>query len=274
MQVLVANLDDGRDDTGDGDDGLVAADENNHYAGVSTNYHTAFFYSGEYEAWQQQNILSRLKLGPANRLVDIGGGTGRFASLLYAAASLEHDALCVDPSPDMLSEAAKLPGIKSLCQGGLEFATGTDAGGYDRVLLKEVVHHLKHDELTRMFGGLWSKLPIGGVCLVCTRPQIVDYPFFQAALEVWSQQQPAMEYYEELLSGLGFVVTAEVAEYPASLNRDWWLEMVGNRFWSTFSHFSDEDLAAGIQEIRAEHEASETISFTEKMVFITATKPC
>ena len=49
--------------------------------------------------------------------------------------------------------------------------------------------------------------------------------------------------------------------------------MVGNRFWSTFSHFTDEELAAGIEEIRAKHGGGDEISFTEQMVFITATKP-
>jgi hypothetical protein len=45
---------------------------------------------------------------------------------------------------------------------------------------------------------------------------------------------------------LGMEVTVEVAEYPATLEREWWLEMVNNRFWSTFSQFSDAELAAGI----------------------------
>jgi hypothetical protein len=45
---------------------------------------------------------------------------------------------------------------------------------------------------------------------------------------------------------LGMEVTCEVAEYPATLEREWWLEMVDNRFWSTFSQFSDAELAAGI----------------------------
>lgn len=54
---------------------------------------------------------------------------------------------------------------------------------------------------------------------------------------------------------------------------EWWLEMVGNRFWSTFSHFTDEELKAGIEEIRSTHGDGSEISFTEQMVFITATKP-
>ena len=46
-----------------------------------------------------------------------------------------------------------------------------------------------------------------------------------------------------------------------------------NRFWSTFSYFSDEQLEAGIAEVDAAHDSVEVLEFEERMVFITATKP-
>ena len=39
------------------------------------------------EAWQKGHITRCLSLAQANRLVDIGGGTGRFAQLLRDGAS-------------------------------------------------------------------------------------------------------------------------------------------------------------------------------------------
>ena len=98
------------------------------------------------EAWQKGHITRCLSLAQANRLVDIGGGTGRFAQLLRDGASsarffahfsahfwltccslfcsifgslvgtdagLTQDALCVDPSAGMLEEAAKIDGIST-----------------------------------------------------------------------------------------------------------------------------------------------------------------
>ena len=244
---------------------------------VAGKYMTAFFYTGEYEEWQKGHIARLLELAPSSRLVDIGGGTGRFAQLLREAGGLEQEALCVDPSAGMLEEASKIPGITTECAGGLEFAQKAGET-YDRALIKEVVHHLPDDDLREMFRGIYAQLSVGGVCVTCTRPHVVQYPFFDAALEVWKRQQPPMEHYVSIMEEAGFQVSCEVCDYPATLGTEWWLEMVGNRFWSTFSHFSDEELAAGIAEIKEKHgttasgEPAETISFTEQMVFITASK--
>ena len=156
-----------------------------HYEAVSKQYHAAFFYTGDYERWQRDSILSHLELHPFHRLVDIGGGTGRFASLLHAAAGLENAVLVVDPSRKMLEEAATLPGVDTVCQGGLEFAqTASMTSGYDRALIKEVVHHLDDEDLVAMYSGIFAQLPPGGRVLTCTRPHTPSYPFFRGALEV------------------------------------------------------------------------------------------
>ncbi len=245
--------------------------ESEHYAVISKGYHGAFFYTGDYERWQLNNVLSRFLLQPAHRLVDIGGGTGRFASLIREAAGLDK-VLCVDPSASMLEEAARLPGVDTVCRGGVDFALDAKIR-YDRALIKEVVHHLNDTDLLTMFKGILAQLNAGGMVLVCTRPHVVDYPFFRAALEIWSRQQPPMEQYIEIMRAVGFCdVRCDVVAFPVVIDKDWWLQMVRSRFWSTFSHFSDEELAQGLDEITAKHAGNETIAFSEKMVFITARK--
>ena len=86
-------------------------DESDHYAKVNSAYHTAFFYTGHYQTWQKEHVLARLRLRPEHKLVDIGGGTGCFASLIHAAAGLVQDVVVVDPSPGMLQQAAQRPGV-------------------------------------------------------------------------------------------------------------------------------------------------------------------
>jgi hypothetical protein len=48
--------------------------------------------------------------------------------------------------------------------------------------------------------------------------------------------------------------------------------MIENRFWSTFSHFTDEELKAGTDWIRHNANGSNTLKFEERMVVITAAK--
>lgn len=53
-----------------------------------------------------------------------------------------------------------------------------------RILLKEVIHHIPTHEYAGMFAGLAQRMALGGVVLVVTRPQVVDYPLFDLAREV------------------------------------------------------------------------------------------
>ena len=46
--------------------------------------------------------------------------------------------------------------------------------------------------------------------------------------------------------------------------------MVRARFWSTFSHFDDDELSAGIHELEKKHEGKDTLEFNDNLVFITA----
>ena len=249
-----------------------ALPKRNHYEETSNNYHSAFFYTGEYENWQLCKILKCLDLSRSSRLVDIGGGTGRFASLLYDNAKLECQVTCVDPSPQMLSQANDLPGVDPICCDAVEFALKNEKE-YDRVLMKEIVHHLGETELKTTFSALFNNLSKRGKLVVCTRPHVVEYPFFDRAHDVWKRNQRPKEYYVLLLKQTGFHVTSvEVAEYPVTLDLKWWTDMVLTRFWSTFSEFSDDELSIGIEEIKKKYGKSDTIGFLEKMVFIVAEK--
>ena len=60
--------------------------------------------------------------------------------------------------------------------------------------------------------------------------------------------------------------------YPLELPTDEWCKMIENRFWSTFSHFTDEELKAGTDWIRHNANGSNTLKFEERMVVITAVK--
>ena len=73
----------------------------------------------------------------------------------------------------------------------------------------------------------------------------------------------------EAFRSAGFACAVDVAAYPAVIDREVWLEMMRNRFWSTFAGFSDGELAAGVAEVAAAHPPG-PIAFEERVVFIVA----
>lgn len=254
---------------------LEKGSQNNnlHYKGVSDNYHKAFFYTGAYEEWQLDVLLKKMDLKKTDLVADVGGGTGRFASLIHKSVKLENSIVCVDPSADMLEMSDKMVGVDSVRCNAREFASRKEEKIYDCILFKEVVHHLSEEDLKIVFSCLHKKLSDTGKILICTRPQIVNYPFFKAAHEVWKKNQPSKEYYVGLLEAAGYKISSvTVPHYWASMDMSWWISMVRNRFWSTFSAFSDTELELGIREIIEQFGEMGNIRFQERLVLIVAVK--
>lgn len=193
-------------------------------------------------------LLAHLRLSESPetlRLADVGAGTGNFTAALARAAKLALPPLCVDFSDDMLALARRsaAPPLETLCLDAVAFSKVSPAEqGYDRLLLKEVVHHIPEPEVDGMYAGFFAQLRPGGVAVTVTRPQEVDYPLFKAARAVWRENQPPASLYVAAMERAGFRVTQREAVFPATLPKARWSRMVRSRFWSTFSHFSDEEL--------------------------------
>lgn len=228
--------------------------------------------------------------GSSPRIADVGGGTGNFTAALAKKLSLKEEEgehiLCVDPFEEMLRHAyAHQPLVKPVLLGAVEFAQqqrqegqkegeGEGEGGWlDCVLLKEVVHHIPSSEWDALFGGLFRQLTVGGAVVIITRPQEVEYPLFPRAAEIWKEHQEPAEPYCAALRLAGFGVQEVMHSYRVQLPKTVWLSMVENKFWSTFSLCTEEELRDGLAFLRARHAEEETLTFHDNLVFIVATKP-
>ena len=171
--------------------------------------------------------------------------------------------------------------------------------GYNHVLLKEVVHHFDANERVGIFTGIRNGLiknnkhgmdeSIDGSegaeeertpsqLLVITRPRVhIDYPMWSAAKDVWATNQPSANDIVSDLRKAGFQdVQQSIKSYPCEIELNRWVDMVRNRFWSTFSHFTDEEIEEGCERIMKEIQQPDgqevMIQFEERLVFITARK--
>lgn len=245
-----------------------------HYAAVADHYEGAFFYaSGPYQEHVVAAVGDALRLtNPALTLADVGGGTGHVTCALAAAARLAAPPLVADPSAAMLSAAAARGGLRVQQCDALAFAAAPDGEQFDRVLLKEVVHHVPEGDHGALFAGLAARLRPGGRVLVVTRPQEVGYPLWGAARAVWRANQPGEAQLLAALQGAGLVATRTEATYEAEVPAERWYAMVRSRFWSTFSGFDDAGLERGVEEMRAESGGAHTLCFTDRLLLLAGDK--
>mmetsp|Transcript_7802 Transcript_7802/g.23020 ORF Transcript_7802/g.23020 Transcript_7802/m.23020 type:complete len:286 (+) Transcript_7802:3-860(+) len=271
------------------------ADHDNHYQAVAKVYSLAVFYdpTGPFVKWQKARLAEIMQLKPGDSLADVGGGTGQFALNVATAAGLKPtDVMVVEPSAAMLfgegedeeaggdncddakpGEPARIHlGAQEWCNLAVGAAEAGPAAGFGCVLLKEMVHHLDVP-LPGLFRAMRERrLAEGGRVVIVTRPQTdTDYPFFDGAQKVWEENQPSSDSIMAALADGGFAdVRKTVLRYPLAIKTDEWCTMVENRFWSTFSHFTDEELRAGTDVIRRNADGSDTLQFEERTVVITA----
>jgi len=240
-------------------------------------------------------------------LLDVGGGTGNFTSMVIQGVD-SMNAVVVDPflpattlsSPsgsDVDKDDEQQKKLQFIKASAEEFIPHTNnhtdnsdqevipwwKTDYNHILLKEVVHHFDSKDRVGIFTGLLNGMlssdeegKDNSSLLIVTRPQIdIDYPMWPAAKKVWAANQPSADDIEADLHSAGFKdIRQEIKSYPCEIKLETWLGMVRNRFWSTFSHFTNEELEVGCDIITKEANSDEegNVKFEERLLFITAMK--
>ncbi|MBL4848921.1 MAG: hypothetical protein JKY65_25645 [Planctomycetes bacterium] len=240
-----------------------------HYAAVAARYEQSAFYdpASSYNRWLIPHVVAALGLEPASRFADLGGGTGAFTAALSEAAGLTTLPSVVEPSP--LREQATARGLPGLDEDAATFAGSPGVADWDALLLKEVVHHLSLGAFPEICLGLARRLSAHGRLVTITRPVEPDYPLFSAAKIVWRMNQPPASRYVSALEAAGLEVEEQEHAFRFEIPREEWFTLVRNRFWSTFSAFSDEQLEAGIRELEERYK-DPILSFEDRLVFLVA----
>lgn len=245
-----------------------------HYKDAANIYESSFFYeSGTYQDWTLKLLLKHLQLdkSPGSiHLVDVGGGTGNYSALL--AEKLYNPVLCVDTSERMLRVATGRKGVITKCQDAITFALSSEVITYDRILLKEIIHHIPVTHMVTMYTGLYKQLTFGGCIVTITRPQEVDYPLFTDAREIWRNNQHSVKQIVDAIEASGLHVMCTEAVYTTTMLKQKWFDMIQTRFWSTFYAFSDAELENGIEELTMKYANVDTVNFDDRLIILIGTK--
>lgn len=296
----------------------------NHYGNhcKADSYDNAYFYEpGAYMEHLVALVRDQLKLTQQQRssrcILDIGGGTGTFSHALIENDDTGSRVVVVEPflgpedGENGIAPASTTPPAVSFVKASAEDFLAPPKedcwrtqllqhqhGGYDQILVKEVVHHFHEKDRVGIFRGMREGLRPAGETpknnnndddnatipsvLIITRPKVdIDYPLWGAAREIWKANQPGAEELEDDLRAAGYAFVekrVEPIECNISLSR--WQGMVRSRCWSTFSNFTDDELEDGCSIIAEEarkdprnflNSNGETIlRFEDRLIFLAA----
>ena len=240
-----------------------------HYERLASSYDSNWVASSSFVEWMAESIRTVLGVRDGDVVLDVGGGTGMYAERILAGSPKPSLVLVLDPSSAMLSQVpirkdlAAFEGDASAAPACLRSVNRTYANA---IFVKEAVHHF--DDPSRDLGTLASCLALDGRLLVVLLPPTIEYPLFSAALRAFERHQPHFEYIANCMRSAGLTVRVESRSFQVSIPTSIYLTMVSNRYMSLLSDFSDEELAAGIQEMRTQLRGIDPVTFPDTFCFV------
>jgi SAM-dependent methyltransferase len=212
-------------------------------------------------------MVMHLQPAPHHQLGDLGAGTGLFLQRLNHKIGFYKTPIAVEPDPRMVAIAKQRTGMRCIDVTAEEYLAKAPA--FDRLILK-MIHHIP--DRTTLWHQIRAKMNPGGRALVMTRPQVPGLPFFDKAMEAFVRSQPALNLLMDEISQAGLIPEFSWVSRPMSLERDHWEKLLRNRFSSNLNELSDDDIEAGIVQMR-QRFPGRVIEFHEYMVIICASHP-
>lgn len=252
-----------------------------HFDTVADSYDSVNIFNGvgggnATEIFNQviSHVSAALQISTGDVIADIGGGNGVIAEAICKTQPNVHFVV-VDPSAAMLKKAQQR-GLETVEMEALQFVQTAFTPGhpYQTVLLMSMIHHLEPTERREMFAHLYETLPIGGKIVIVTRPDDGgELPLFNKARIAWKANCPEHNQLPNDVKTAGFATTTQQAQIKIKIPTELWFEFIRRRTWSDFANMTNEELEAGIDELKTTYNQSETLEFNDQLIIIRGIKP-
>jgi len=240
-----------------------------HYENLADSYNEFLYWSPDFVGQMTDKIVNMLALQPDDLLIDLGGGTGMYSLAILERVSLNNPITVVDPFPEMLEKIPDEAPIIPVAAEAVEYSEKAPA--CSKILMKEAVHHV--DRKAELFRNLHRSLRESGrILLVHVDPHKVEYPLFDAALENARQTFANPDDMIQLLEGAGFEAHGDEFVYPHDVSTDRYHRMVEGRYMSILTRLDEEQLQAGLDEMRVRDAGTDRLRFTETFSYILGVK--
>jgi hypothetical protein len=137
---------------------------------------------------------------------------------------------------------------------------------FDLILMKEIIHHLEMTDYELIFSKLTKMLKPNGKIIIITRPQKINYPFFEKAHIIWKENQPEINDIASKIRNDNLNVQIIDEYFKVKINKFIWINMIKNRFWSIFSKLTDDEIE---DAIKIYEDQPNNLIFDDALLFLT-----
>jgi trans-aconitate methyltransferase len=239
-----------------------------HYRRIADRYTDYLSYADDFVPTLAGKMAEMLRLKEDDVLVDLGGGSGIYTAALLDQVDLRQPVVLVDYFAEMLDQVPDDLPVEKVTMDALAFAA--EPRRYDKVLIKETVHHI--DDRPLLMRRLYERLEPGGALLLVHVPPDLDYPLFEEALERAKSWHADPDELEEQLDAAGFETDRDAVDWRHSLPKQRYFDMVASGYMSVLSSFSDEELQRGLEEMAQTYADTEVLEFTDHFDYLVGYK--
>ncbi len=240
-----------------------------HYDHFHQSSRSSWIHGLDYLDYWREQIVQLLALKPSDRFVDIGCGDGHLATHISQSIGFSQVPLGVEQNDVCLKYNKDY--LDSVMLDAESFLENKDEA-FDKLLLKQIIHHVYRPHRKEILGKMYRALKPGGRMLILSMPDKLCYPVFDRVLEVYEQNESDFnfEQLQEDLNAIGFTTHTQRCTYKVHFTKEKYLQAISERFISTLSMVTAEEMKQGLVEL--DKKLPDTVAVEDPLIALVAVK--